>query len=249
MSQSLEKIAVVLPVYNHPAHLERICNYLKELNLTVILVDDGSEAACRAMIDQLAPKCEFVLVRHPQNQGKGAAVQSGMHEAHALGFSHVLQLDSDGQHSIQDIPRFLAIATQHPQHLLLGQPQFDDSVPKHRFYARYLTHIWVWINTLSLTVKDTMCGFRVYPLAETIKLIYQNKLGSRMDFDTEIVVKLFWQGMPVINVPTRVIYPENGISHFQGFRDNVRISKMHTKLFFGMLIRLPRLLLRKWQKL
>lgn len=244
---SVKKIAVVLPVYNHPAHLQHICQYLTDLGLPVILVDDGSEPSCRAVIDQLAQNLPLIVVSHSQNQGKGAAVQSGMHRANALGFSHILQLDSDGQHSIDDIPRFLALAENNPKHLILGQPKFDASVPKHRFYARYLTHIWVWINTLSLAIKDTMCGFRIYPLSETIGLISTQRLGSRMDFDTEIVVRLFWAGVPVINVPTRVIYPENGVSHFQGVRDNVRISKMHTKLFFGMLIRLPSLLWRRWR--
>lgn len=244
---AVEKIVAVLPVYNHPAHLQRICQYLVDLSLPIILVDDGSEMSCRAVIDQLAQSLPLTLVRHDQNRGKGAAVQSGMRRAYELGFSHVLQLDSDGQHTISDIPKFIETARHHPKHLILGQPQFDASVPKHRFYARYLTHVWVWINTLSFAIKDTMCGFRIYPLVETMKLLSTQQIGARMDFDIEVVVKLFWAGMPVINIPTRVIYPENGISHFQGIRDNVRISKMHTKLFFGMLIRSPALLWRQWR--
>ena len=129
--------------------------------------------------------------------------------------------------------------------MIIGQPEFDDSVPKKRLYGRYATHIWVWINTLSFEIKDSMCGFRIYPLASTIDLLNTAKFQLRMGFDTEILVRLKWNNVPFVNVPTKVIYPENGISHFNALRDNIGISKAHTRLFFGMLIRLPQLLSRK----
>ena len=66
-----------------------------------------------------------------------------------------------------------------------------------------------------------------------------------MQFDTEILVRLFWHGTRVISVPTRVTYPSDGVSHFDLWRDNLRISAMHARLFFGMLRRLPRLLARR----
>ena len=93
-----------------------------------------------------------------------------------------------------------------------------------------------------------MCGFRVYPLAPTMTLIDQETVGLRMDFDTEIAVRLMWRGVRVINLPTRVHYPADGVSHFDVWRDNLRISWMHTRLFFGMVRRLPRLLVRKWAR-
>ena len=67
-----------------------------------------------------------------------------------------------------------------------------------------------------------------------------------MDFDTEVLVRLYWDGLQLLNVPTRVIYPADGISHFRGFMDNALLSRMHATLFFGMLLRLPILIARKW---
>ena len=64
-------------------------------------------------------------------------------------------------------------------------------------------------------------------------------------FDVEVLVRLFWRGIVVHNLPTRVTYPLDGVSHFDVWRDNVRISRMHARLFFGMLRRLPRLLVRR----
>jgi len=91
-----------------------------------------------------------------------------------------------------------------------------------------------------------MCGFRVYPLAAVVPLIDSVRVGRRMDFDVEVAVRLFWCGVPVVNLPTKVSYPSDGVSHFRALHDNVLISCMHTRLFFGMLVRLPVLLWRKF---
>ena len=161
----------------------------------------------------------------------------------------MLQIDADGQHRVEDIARFIAQAAAHPQALVIGSPRFDDSVPGLRLWARYLTHAWVSINTLSRRIEDSMCGFRVYPLAPLLELDRQRKLGARMSFDIEVLVRLCWAGVEIINVPTKVSYPKDGISHFRGGLDNLLISRLHATLFFGMLLRLPTLLARKWSVL
>src|SRR5690625_7155902 len=111
--------------------------------------------------------------------------------------------------------------------MVTGVPQYDDSVPRHRYYCRYLTHFWVWVETLSLEIKDSMCGFRVYPLADTLALIDSVNIGRRMDFDTEVALRLCWRCVPVIWVPTQVAYPENGISNFRLVCYNTAIRSMH----------------------
>ena len=81
--------------------------------------------------------------------------------------------------------------------------------------------------------------------APIVRLAARGRCGSRMEFDPEILVRAVWEGMPVVSMPTRVTYPLDGISHFKMWRDNVRISWMHTRLFFGMLWRAPMILLRR----
>lgn len=171
---------------------------------------------------------------------------AGFRNAAQRGATHVLQIDADGQHATTEIPRFLAAAKAAPQAIINGTPVYDSSVPKGRLYGRYLTHVWVWINTLSGDIRDSMCGFRVYPLAPVIALINAEPMGLRMEFDPEILVRLHWRGAQIQSMETPVRYPADGISHFDVWRDNVRISRMHARLFFGMLRRLPRLL---WHKL
>ena len=233
---------VVIPCYNHGATMAVVLKRLQPFALPVIIVDDGSDAATKQELAQLTG---VTLIHLETNRGKGEAVITGLKAASQAGFSHAIQLDADGQHCIEDVPRFLDEARKHPGCLISGMPEYDDSVPKSRLYGRYVTHVWVWIETLSLSLKDSMCGFRVYPLAATLAVIAKHSPGKRMDFDTEIMVRLYWAGTDSHFLRTRVIYPADGLSHFDALRDNLRISWMHTRLFFGMLPRVPALLSRR----
>lgn len=234
----------LIPCYNHGKTITAIVERLvRDFDYPVIIVDDGSQAETQRVINNLATKTK--VIRLAQNQGKGAAVIAGLKKAYQLGFSHVLQIDADGQHDLTSLAELIKQAQKFPHALISGRPIYDESVPKGRFYGRYITHICVWLETLSLEIKDSMCGFRCYPVELLNEVITSQRLGKRMDFDTEVMVKSFWADIEIRSIETKVIYPEDGISHFQLFADNVRISKMHTCLLLGMLKRVPQLLTRK----
>ena len=236
---------VVIPVYNHGETLVGTVKRIFDLGLHTIIVDDGSDADTKATIADLVSRYELTLITHSENQGKGAALDTAFRSASEAGFTHAIQVDADGQHDLNDISTFLEQARTHPDALILGVPEFDESIPRSRFYGRYITRFWVCVETLSLCIQDAMCGFRVYPLKPCIDLLNDCRLGRRMQFDIEIVVRLHWRGVEFIPVPTRVVYPESGISHFHLWRDNWQITIMHVRLFFGMLVRLPLLISRK----
>jgi predicted LPLAT superfamily acyltransferase/GT2 family glycosyltransferase len=236
----------VVPLYNHGNTLAGTVAKLAVHGLPIVIVDDGSDHATQDALAAVAAAQPLVQpVRLPVNQGKGAAVVRGFREAQARGHTHALQIDADGQHDANDVPAFLERGRRHPEALILGTPVFDDTISNTRYYGRYLTHVWVWIETLSFAIRDSMCGFRLYPLAATLAILDEIGIPARMAFDTEIAVRLVWAGTPVENIPTRVTYPPGGTSHFRMVRDNVGISWMHTRLVCGMLLRLPVLLGRK----
>lgn len=240
-------IVTIIPVYNHPDTMDDMLRGVLASGMDCIMVDDGSDANCARVLDELAlkyaPRAE--LLRLPVNEGKGGAMIAGMRHAQKRGFTHAVQIDADGQHATGDIPAFAESSRKHPGAMICGAPVYDESVPKARFYGRYATHVWVWINTLSLDIRDSMCGFRVYPLADALRAVDSANIGKRMEFDPEILVRMHWHGVPFVNQFTRVTYPQDGLSHFRVLRDNVLISKMHARLFAGMLLRSPVLLARK----
>ncbi|OQQ03288.1 acyltransferase [Vibrio splendidus] len=237
----------LIPCFNHGATMPAVVSSLHHFELPIIIVDDGSELATKQFLAPLADNPSVTLVTLEQNQGKGGAVKAGIKRAQELGFSHAIQIDADGQHDLEALPALIQASQDKPQRLISGQPVYDESVPKARLYGRYATHIWVWIETLSLSIKDSMCGFRAYPVDQTLAVLSKYDVGSRMDFDIEILVRLYWESCDIDFVETRVIYPENGISHFDALWDNVKISWMHTRLFFGMLPRAPKLIARHFK--
>lgn len=242
------KYCIVIPNFNHTLFLDELINKLVQFDLPIIMVNDASNAQATELFRELAKKHQLLTVlEHQVNQGKGGAVQTGLHAAFKQGYSHALQVDADGQHNIDDVEKLIAESRRFPDALISGKPIYDESIPKSRYYARNITHFWVWIETLSFKIKDTMCGYRVYPLLATVGLLQQQKLGKRMDFDIEVMVRLFWKNIEFRFIDTAVEYPEHGVSHFRALEDNVLISWMHTRLFFGMLPRIPQLIFRKFK--
>ncbi len=241
------KPCVIIPVFNHHLNIESIVESILEQELTCILLDDGSDIDCKNTLSNLAQKHNVKLLRWEKNRGKGAVVCDGIKYAHLDGYTHALQIDADGQHNTNDIPKLIKKAKNNPSSVISAWRAYSD-MPKSRRNGRRITDLWVWINTLSLCIKDSMCGLRMYPLKETYDLLTQHSVCQRMDFDTDILVRLYWKGLDVKHIQTHTTYSNDISSHFKLWNDNLRISKMHTRLFFGMLVRIPSLISRQIQR-
>lgn len=228
----------LVPVYNHPDTIAAVVKDLRAMHLPVLIVDDGSDERTRTACDALTGVA-VTVVHRAQNGGKGAAMMTGFKRAAREGYTHVLQIDADGQHDRAAVSRFIQLAHKFPNHLICGYPVYDSSVPKARLWGRKITNFWVAVNSLSLSFEDAMCGMRVYPIEAVTEVLENARIGERMEFDPEILVRLLWAGVRVKNAPVAVTYPKDGISHFRGLRDNLRISWMHAKLCTMMLTRLP----------
>lgn len=235
---SKPKICIVIPCYNHGTTVPGVVSKLREYNLAIIIVDDGSnDKKTGQILSQYKDAHDITLITLTVNSGKGGAFLAGLKEAKLQGYTNVLQIDADGQHDLSKLSALIMATNKHPQHLISGQPQYDESLPLSRKIGREITHFWVKVETLSTSIKDTMCGFRSYPVNSTLATCTKYKIGSYMDFDIDIMVHMYWDGVAIDFIPVGVIYPEDGVSHFNAWLDNLRISKMHTRLVFGMLPR------------
>jgi glycosyltransferase involved in cell wall biosynthesis len=206
---------------------------------------DGTGEGLRALADR-DPQLRVLVLR--ENRGKGAAVLRGLDLAAREGFTHVLTMDSDGQHPAERIPDFMAESTGHPERMVLGVPVFGPDAPSLRVRGRRISNWWANLETLWLGIGDSLFGFRVYPIAPLRRVMRRQHWMRRFDFDPEAVVRLGWAGVRPINLPAPVRYlqpEEGGVSHFRYGRDNLLLTWMHTRLFFGFLLRLPVLVGRR----
>ncbi|OOF70732.1 glycosyltransferase family 2 protein [Rodentibacter caecimuris] len=229
---------IVIPHYNHSTTIREVITKLVVFNLPILIVDDGSAKEQKQVLQTLVGMNNVSLLFRPENGGKGAAVKAGLQWAFERGFTHVIQVDADGQHNLIDIQIMLEKSRQNSTALICGKPIYGKDAPKSRLYGRKITNFWIALNTLSLDIDDGMCGFRLYPLIMVMPILMQERLGDRMDFDIEILVYCRWRKIPMIWVDTQVKYNEKGISHFRSWADNWLISKMHARLFWGMIKRL-----------
>jgi glycosyltransferase involved in cell wall biosynthesis len=238
-----QQFCAVVPTHNHYAVLGQITRVLRGHGLPVIIVDDGSDEPAREVVAKLhLPERDIEVIRLDRNLGKGSAVAAGLRRACERGSSHVVQVDADGQHDLAQLAVLLAASRARPEAIVSGRAVYDASVPLSRRYGRWLTHFWVWIETLSFRIADSMCGFRVYPLAATLAVLDSEPVGTGMDFDTGIMVRLFWRGVPVVQIPVAVVYPKGNTSNFRLYRDNWLVTRMHARLVITMLGRLPSIL-------
>jgi glycosyltransferase involved in cell wall biosynthesis len=244
---------VLIPSYNPGNKVFETVRGAREQWSPVWVVVDGSTDGTPAALQEMArtdPGLR-VLIRE-RNGGKGAAVLDGITEAARQGFTHVLAMDSDGQHPADRIGAFMAASMAAPAAMILGDPVFDASAPSIRVKGRRISNWWANVETLWAGIHDSLFGFRVYPIAPLLRLMRSSRWMRRFDFDVEAVVRLSWAGVPARNLPAQVRYftrAEGGVSHFNYWRDNVLLSSMHSRLFLGFLIRLPYLLARRvWSR-
>ena len=243
---------VLIPSYNPGRKVFETVRAAREQWSPVWVVVDGSTDGTAASLAAMArddPGLEVLL--RPRNGGKGAAVLDGLDEAQRRGFTHALVMDSDGQHPAARIPAFMQASAAHPQAMVLGEPVFDASAPAIRVKGRRISNWWANFETLWAGIHDSLCGFRVYPIAALAREMRSSIGMRRFDFDVEAAVRLSWRGVPAVNLSAPIRYfsqAEGGVSHFRYWRDNVLLTSMHTRLFFGFLVRLPLLLTRRLRR-
>lgn len=241
---------VLIPSYNPGSKvLETVSAARAQWTPVWVVVDGSTDGSAEQLQEMAAGDPGLKVIVLPENRGKGSAVLEGIAQAADQGFTHALTMDSDGQHPASLIPAFMAASQQQPRAMVLGKPVFDAAAPALRVNGRKVSNGWANLETLWMGIGDSLYGFRVYPIAPLRCVMQENRWMRRFDFDPEAVVRLCWAGVKPVNMDAPVRYfraDEGGVSHFRYLRDNTLLTWMHTRLFLGFLLRLPRLVWRRW---
>jgi glycosyltransferase involved in cell wall biosynthesis len=236
-------ICLAIAVYNNPETIRDVVSRcLFATDLPVFVLDDGSDIPLK----EILPSSErIILHRHSKNLGKGEALKTLFRLARERGFQYALTLDGDGQHYPEDLPLLLKAARMSQEEILLGEREMrPDNSPFISRLGRAISDFWIWCFT-GVKVRDSQCGVRLYPLSsiENLELV-----GSRYDFEMEILVQLLWTGVKCRSVPIRVLYPACRVSHFHKIFDNFRIAAANLRLFGLRILQLLPIQLERQRK-
>jgi glycosyltransferase involved in cell wall biosynthesis len=234
---------VLIPSYDTGARvLQTVHEASAEWQPVWVVVDGSTDGTAQALQAAATADPGLVVLVLPVNQGKGAAVLHGLREAARAGYTHALVMDADGQHPASKIRAFMQASMRRPDRMILGRPVFDASAPLLRVRGRRVSNWWTRLETLGAGIADSLCGFRVYPIAPLMAVMSRQPWMRRFDFDTEACVRLAWRGVRPVNLdaPVRYLKPEEGgVSHFRYVRDNALLAWMHLRLMLEFVPRLP----------
>ena len=227
------KVAIIIPVYNHEQRIEEVIREGMKLGMPVIVVDDGSTDSTPEILNRIP---EITVLRHQENQGKGAALLTGFAAAVELGCNLAITLDGDGQHKPEDAENLLQAVPDMLRPIVIGKRQgmSGEHVPWTSRFGRKFSNFWVWVAGGPL-VSDSQSGFRLYPLPEALDLDVQ---ARRFQFEVEILVAAHRQGIPVLEAPIQVVYQKGAerISHFHPWQDFLRNSATFSRLIFRRIV-------------
>lgn len=221
------KCCVIIPTYNNAGTLADVINGILTYTDQVVVVNDGStDTTAEALKDfQNISVCQL-----DKNKGKGAALRTGFKYARSKGFDYAITIDSDGQHSTDDIPKFIDALISEPDTLFIGARNMaQDGVPGKSSFGNKFSNFWFKAET-GISLPDTQSGFRLYPIKKLEKLHF---FTPKYEFEIEIIVRAAWKGIAVKSIPIKVYYfsEEERVSHFRPFKDFFRISILNSVLF------------------
>ncbi|UJJ52914.1 MULTISPECIES: glycosyltransferase family 2 protein [Rhodanobacter] len=210
---------VLIPCLNEEAAIRSVVESVLALGAPVIVIDDGSDDRT----PEIAATLPVTLLRHDTRRGKGEALRHGFREALRQGYDAVLTMDGDGQHLASDIPRIVAAAQRHPQHIVIGARLLDrEQQPKGRRRANAVAD-WGISWACAQPVADTQSGQRWYPRAA---LALVDLPAENFVFEAAILIAASReQRLGVVSVPIASRY--HGTfrpSHLKPVRDVTRIT-------------------------
>jgi glycosyltransferase involved in cell wall biosynthesis len=243
MDNNKVKFVIVIPVYNHAKSLRDVVLKALEVHDTVMVVDDGSTDGGLDTLKGL----DIIVLQHPINRGKGAALLTAAKASRRLGMTHMVSIDADGQHNPDDFKRFVPLVKKDPHAIIVGKRDFQTmDVPGLSRFGRHFSNFWLRLQT-GQAVRDTQSGFRSYPLAVLERLKLRE---NGYAFEVEVLVKAAWAGIALREVDISVYYPPGSerISHFHVFRDNLRLSLLNTKLTLRSFVPVPHRRILDWDR-
>ncbi len=226
--QPLDKICILIPAYNAGQTLGSVLEKVRPLGMDTIVVNDGSGDETK----RVAAEYGAVVLEHPSNLGKGAALRTGFHHILEKGYQVVITLDADGQHNPAEIPSLLNIFRKVKPHILIASRvgEFGRMTFLRRFWNRLAARAVTRLCHADIT--DSQSGFRLIR-TEILKEIPLVTSGYEMEL--ELLIKACKKGFDVLSVPTAASNPDGtALSHFKPVADTWKGCKVFLRVLFHL---------------
>ncbi|MBC8485139.1 MAG: DUF2062 domain-containing protein [Bacteroidetes bacterium] len=227
-----KKCCVIIPTYNNCKTLDKVITGVLKFTDNIIIVNDGSTDETESILEK---NKNLFIISYPENKGKGYALRKGFDFARKKGFEYAITIDSDGQHSPDDIPVFIDKLGTEPEAIIVGARNMNkESIPGKSSFGHKFSNFWFRFET-GINLPDTQSGFRLYPLKPIERLRFFTK---KFEFEIEVLVRAAWKGIKITSVPINIFYDskEKRISHFRPIRDFIRVSILNSILVFIAII-------------
>jgi glycosyltransferase involved in cell wall biosynthesis len=195
------RIFIVIPLFNEEKHIVKVLNDLSPHKLPVVVVDDGSTDQSVQKLKNSRTQ-ELQLLQHKINLGKGAAMKTGADYAFANGADAVIFIDSDGQHDMADLPKFIEALSSEKFEIVFGTRNYGYGVPLVRYLGNKFASV-VMAAFFKIYISDVVCGFRGMTDEAYKKLKWES---SGYGVEAEIVARLGKNRLKYCEVPVNTIY-------------------------------------------
>lgn len=219
------KIFIVVPAYNESKHISKVLKEITKTGYPVIFVDDGSKDGTYKIARSLKTR-NLTVLRHKINLGKGAAMKTGAEYAFKLGADALIFMDSDGQHLIKDLDRFIKKLDENYD-VVFGSRNMSYGVPLARFLGNKFGAFLVAM-LFGIYVNDLLCGYRAITKRVYNKIIWES---SGYGVETEMVVMVGLRGIRYCEVPVETVYLDKvkGVSLIDSI--GIFLNVIYWKLF------------------
>ncbi|MGB2867622.1 MAG: glycosyltransferase family 2 protein [Bacteroidota bacterium] len=221
MSSLNDSIAVIIPAFNAEATLPSLINALRAFveAPNIVVVNDGSTDSTALLANQAG----VLLLEHRVNRGKGAALRTGLEFVRRLPqFRHVLTIDADLQHRVEDIPRFMEVQRATGANVVVGtRTRIGTGMPFPRILSNTITSKLVSART-GVRIPDSQCGFRMLDriVIEAVKIE-----SDGYESETEFLIKAALKGFHIESVPITTVYG-NERSHMSHWATTLRFIRV-----------------------
>ncbi len=217
------KIAIVIPAFNEEGRIGQTLKGLRPIGLPTIVVDDGSKDTTF----QKAKRVSSYTLRHRVNLGKGAAMKTGAEFAFENGYGAVIYFDADGQHSPDDIEKFVEKIKQGYD-MVLGARNYSYEIPFLRYMGNKFASLLVSF-LFGVYVSDLICGLRAINKKAYNRLNWES-LGYGVE--TEMVIRTPKARIKYCEVPVKTIYLDKvkGVTLLDAFGILFQVVRWRIKL-------------------